>query len=59
MENVRRIASIDVKKAKEYACQPMLKGLLLAFDNLESAFRAAVPTVDAFKNGKIDEDALA
>ena len=56
---MRRIASIDVKKAKEYACQPMLKGLLLAFDNLESAFRAAVPTVDAFKNGKIDEDALA
>jgi molecular chaperone GrpE len=59
MENVRRIASIDVKKAKEYACQPMAKGLLLALDNLESALRAAGPTVDAIKNGKIDGDALA
>lgn len=59
MENVRRIASIDVKKAKEYACQPMAKGLLLALDNLESALRAAGPTVDAVKNGKIDGGALA
>jgi len=59
MENVRRIASIDVKKAKEYACQPMAKGLLLALDNLESALRAAGPTVDAVKNGKIDAVALA
>ena len=58
MENVRRIASIDVKKAKEYACQPMAKGLLLALDNLESALRAAGPSVEAVTNGKIDGGAL-
>jgi molecular chaperone GrpE len=45
MENVRRIASTDVRKAKEYACQPMAKGLLLALDNLDSALRAASPAL--------------
>ena len=43
MENVRRIASADVRRAREYACQPMAKSLLLALDNLDSALRAAAP----------------
>ena len=42
MENVRRIAKVDVDKAKAYAAQPIAKGLLLAVDNL-SITTAAIP----------------
>ena len=42
MENVRRIAKLDVEKAKQYAAQPIAKGLLLAVDNL-SITTAAIP----------------
>jgi len=51
MENVRRIASADVRRAREYACQPMAKSLLLALDNLDSALRAAAPALEGLPAG--------
>lgn len=42
MENVRRIAKVDVDKAKQYAAQPIAKALLLAVDNLTMA-AASIP----------------
>ena len=50
MENVRRIASADVRRAREYACQPMAKSLLLALDNLDSALRAAAPALSRMRS---------
>jgi molecular chaperone GrpE len=43
MENTRRIAAVDVKKAKDYALAPVAKSLLLALDTLDSALRAVPP----------------
>ncbi len=49
METVRRIARKDVDTAKQYAAQPIAKGLLLAIDNISSAI-AAVPEDEAGKS---------
>jgi molecular chaperone GrpE len=47
MENVRRIAKVDVERARAYAAQPIAKGLLLAVDNLSAAVAAVEGKVDA------------
>jgi molecular chaperone GrpE len=44
-ENARRIAKLDVEKARAYAAQPIAKGLLLAVDNLAIAQAALTPEV--------------
>jgi molecular chaperone GrpE len=46
-ENARRIAKLDVDKARAYAAQPIAKGLLLAVDNLAIAQAALTPEVVA------------
>ena len=43
MDNVRRIAKVDVDKARAYAAQPIAKGLLLAVDNLALTTSAITP----------------
>jgi molecular chaperone GrpE len=47
MENVRRIAKVDVDKARTYAAQPIAKGLLLAVDNLSITSAAITPDLGA------------
>ena len=43
IENVRRIARVDVERARAYAAQPIAKGLLLAVDNLAITTAAITP----------------
>lgn len=51
MDNVRRIAKVDVDKARAYAAQPIAKGLLLAVDNLAITTAAITPDLAAGNAG--------